>query len=52
MAAEKIQNLVDLPKKTFSVTLQSRFMCDENSVTISQEFTLLHMEPLESTTFT
>ncbi|KAM8852650.1 shieldin complex subunit 2 [Synchiropus picturatus] len=52
MAAEKIWNLLELPKKTFVVTLRSIFMCDENDVAIAQEFTLLDMQPVESTSFT
>lgn len=44
MAAERIQNLLARPKKT-TITLQSHFLCDENSVVISQDFTLLDLQP-------
>ncbi|XP_013881764.1 shieldin complex subunit 2 [Austrofundulus limnaeus] len=40
-AAKQIQNLLACPKKT-TLTLQSHFLCDENSVIISQELKLLN----------
>ncbi|XP_015233027.1 PREDICTED: protein FAM35A [Cyprinodon variegatus] len=43
VAAEKIQTLLSLPKKTFIIIIRSHFLCDENSVPISQDFTLLDL---------
>lgn len=43
MAAEKIQTLLSLPKKTFIIIIRSHFLCDENSIPISQDFTLLDL---------
>ncbi|XP_035460941.2 shieldin complex subunit 2 isoform X2 [Scophthalmus maximus] len=43
-AAERIQMLVALPRKTFIVTIRSHFLCDENSVPLSQDFTLLDLQ--------
>lgn len=48
VAAEKIQNLLALPRKTFVVTVRSHFLCDENSVPISQDFTLLDLQVLKT----
>ncbi|XP_069033240.1 shieldin complex subunit 2 [Embiotoca jacksoni] len=44
VAAERIQNLLSLPRKTVTVTVQSHFLCDENSVPIDQDFTLLDLQ--------
>ncbi|XP_049927243.1 shieldin complex subunit 2 isoform X1 [Epinephelus moara] len=44
VAAERIQTLLSLPRKTFIITVQSNFLCDENSVPISQDFTLLDLQ--------
>uniref|UniRef100_A0A3Q1BVS5 Shieldin complex subunit 2 C-terminal domain-containing protein n=1 Tax=Amphiprion ocellaris TaxID=80972 RepID=A0A3Q1BVS5_AMPOC len=43
VAAERIQTLLRLPRKTFVITIRSHFLCDENSVPISQDFTLLDL---------
>ncbi|XP_074531361.1 shieldin complex subunit 2 [Halichoeres trimaculatus] len=43
VAAQKIQSL--LSQKTFIFSLRSHFMCDENSIPISQSFTLLDLHP-------
>nr|XP_020482213.2 shieldin complex subunit 2 [Labrus bergylta] len=43
VAAEKIQTLLSPPKKTFILTVRSHFLCDENSVPINQDFTLLDL---------
>lgn len=43
VAAKQIQNLLTCPKKTI-ITLQSYFLCDENSVNISQDFKLLNIQ--------
>ncbi|XP_027138159.1 shieldin complex subunit 2 isoform X2 [Larimichthys crocea] len=43
-AAERLQTLLALPRKTFIVTVRSHFLCDENSVPISQDFTLLDLQ--------
>ncbi|KAM6915920.1 shieldin complex subunit 2 [Xenentodon cancila] len=43
VAAERIQTLLSLPRKTVVITLRSHFLCDENSVPISQDFTLLDL---------
>lgn len=48
VAAEKIQNLLALPGKTFVITVRSHFLCDENSVPISQDFTLLDLQVLKT----
>ncbi|XP_034040883.1 shieldin complex subunit 2 [Thalassophryne amazonica] len=44
VAAERIQTLLALPRKTFTITIQSHFLCDENSIPLSQEFTLLDLQ--------
>lgn len=44
VAAERIQTLLSLPRKTFIITMRSSFLCDENSVPISQDFTLLDLQ--------
>uniref|UniRef100_A0A3Q2ZK84 Shieldin complex subunit 2 n=1 Tax=Kryptolebias marmoratus TaxID=37003 RepID=A0A3Q2ZK84_KRYMA len=44
VAAERIHKLLARPRKTFSMTLRSHFLCDENSVIISQDFTLLDFQ--------
>uniref|UniRef100_A0A3P8SMB0 Shieldin complex subunit 2 n=1 Tax=Amphiprion percula TaxID=161767 RepID=A0A3P8SMB0_AMPPE len=44
VAAERIQTLLRLPRKTFVITIRSHFLCDENSVPISQDFTLLDLQ--------
>ncbi|XP_028278598.1 shieldin complex subunit 2-like [Parambassis ranga] len=44
VAAERIQTLLSLPRKTFIVTVRSHFLCDENSVPIEQELTLLDLQ--------
>ncbi|KAG7232791.1 hypothetical protein INR49_008089, partial [Caranx melampygus] len=43
VAAERIQTLLSLPRKTFPVTIRSHFLCDENSVPLFQDFTLLDL---------
>ncbi|XP_061601784.1 shieldin complex subunit 2 isoform X2 [Cololabis saira] len=43
VASSRIQTLVSVPRKTFPVVLRSHFLCDENSVAVSQEFTLLDL---------
>ncbi|XP_028983204.1 shieldin complex subunit 2 [Betta splendens] len=43
VAAERIQNLVSLPRRTFLISVRSHFLCDENSIPISQDFTLLDL---------
>ncbi|XP_070772567.1 shieldin complex subunit 2 [Enoplosus armatus] len=44
VAAERIQTLLSLPRKTFIITVRSHFLCDENSVPIHQDFTLLDLQ--------
>lgn len=44
VAAQRIQTLLSLPRKTFIITIRSHFLCDENSVPISQDFTLLDLQ--------
>lgn len=44
LAAQRVQSLLFLPKKTFTVTVQSHFLCDENSVPIFKDFTLLDLQ--------
>ncbi|KAM9345057.1 shieldin complex subunit 2 isoform 1-T2 [Symphorus nematophorus] len=44
VAAERILTLLSLPAKTFIITVRSHFLCDENSVPISQDFTLLDLQ--------
>ncbi|MEQ2168956.1 hypothetical protein GOODEAATRI_020033, partial [Goodea atripinnis] len=46
VAAEKIQTLLSLPRKTIIITVRSHFLCDENSFPISQDFTLLDLQYL------
>ncbi|MEQ2209995.1 hypothetical protein XENOCAPTIV_006995, partial [Xenoophorus captivus] len=48
VAAEKIQTLLSLPRKTIIITVRSHFLCDENSFPISQDFTLLDLQYLSS----
>ncbi|XP_034407352.1 shieldin complex subunit 2 isoform X2 [Cyclopterus lumpus] len=45
VAAERIQTFLSLPRQTFVITVRSHFLCDENSVPISQDFTLLDLQP-------
>nr|XP_057915237.1 shieldin complex subunit 2 isoform X2 [Doryrhamphus excisus]XP_057915243.1 shieldin complex subunit 2 isoform X2 [Doryrhamphus excisus]XP_057915252.1 shieldin complex subunit 2 isoform X2 [Doryrhamphus excisus]XP_057915258.1 shieldin complex subunit 2 isoform X2 [Doryrhamphus excisus] len=44
VAAQRLQNLLSLPRKTITVTVRSLFLRDENSVPISQELTLLDLQ--------
>ncbi|XP_040905198.1 shieldin complex subunit 2 [Toxotes jaculatrix] len=44
VAAERIQTLLSLPRKTFIITIQSHFLCDENSIPLNQDFTLLDLQ--------
>lgn len=44
VAAERIHTLLSLPRKTFIATIRSNFLCDENSIPISQDFTLLDLQ--------
>ncbi|XP_018550126.1 LOW QUALITY PROTEIN: shieldin complex subunit 2 [Lates calcarifer] len=44
VAAERIQTLLSLPRKTFVLTIRSHFLCDENSFPLSQDFTLLDLQ--------
>ncbi|KAM9364436.1 shieldin complex subunit 2 isoform 2-T4 [Pholidichthys leucotaenia] len=44
VAAERISCLLSLPRKTFVVTMRSHFLCDENSIPLSQDFTLLDLQ--------
>ncbi|KAM4730055.1 shieldin complex subunit 2 [Anableps anableps] len=44
VAAEKIQSLLSLPRKTVVINVRSHFLCDQNSVPISQDFTLLDLQ--------
>ncbi|XP_069394170.1 shieldin complex subunit 2 [Paralichthys olivaceus] len=44
VAADRILTLVSLPKKNFIITIRSHFLCDENSVPLSQDFTLLDLQ--------
>ncbi|TDH01672.1 hypothetical protein EPR50_G00182630 [Perca flavescens] len=44
LAAERIQTLLSLPRKTIAITVCSHFLCDENSVPIDQDFTLLDLQ--------
>ncbi|XP_059214812.1 shieldin complex subunit 2 [Centropristis striata] len=44
VAAERIQTLLAPPRKTFVITVRSHFLCDENSVPIDQDFTLLDLQ--------
>ncbi|KAM9847975.1 shieldin complex subunit 2 [Aulostomus maculatus] len=44
VAAERIQTLLVLPRKTFAITVRSLFLCDENSVPVTQDFTLLDLQ--------
>uniref|UniRef100_A0A3Q3W6V1 Uncharacterized protein n=1 Tax=Mola mola TaxID=94237 RepID=A0A3Q3W6V1_MOLML len=41
VAAERIRTVLSLPRKTFILTIRSHFLCDENSVPLRQDFTLL-----------
>ncbi|XP_070833807.1 shieldin complex subunit 2 [Chaetodon trifascialis] len=44
VAAERLQTLLSLPKKIVTVTVRSHFLCDENSIPLNQDFTLLDLE--------
>ncbi|TWW78540.1 Protein FAM35A [Takifugu flavidus] len=44
VAAEKIHSLLSLPRKVMVITIQSHFLCDENSVPVAQDFTLLDLQ--------
>ncbi|XP_072293249.1 shieldin complex subunit 2 [Eucyclogobius newberryi] len=44
VAAQRLHNLLSLPKKDFTVQVQTHFLCDENSVPLCQEFTLLDFQ--------
>ncbi|XP_036071483.1 shieldin complex subunit 2 isoform X2 [Oryzias melastigma] len=44
VAAERIKSLLSLPRRTVIVTLRSHFLCDENSIPITQSFTLLDLQ--------
>ncbi|XP_029963382.1 shieldin complex subunit 2 [Salarias fasciatus] len=44
LAADRIGSLLSRPRRTFVVRAQSHFLLDENSATIHQEFTLLHLQ--------
>ncbi|KAM4591730.1 shieldin complex subunit 2 isoform 2-T2 [Odontesthes bonariensis] len=43
VAAERLHALLSLPRETFIITVRSCFLCDENSVPIGQDFTLLDL---------
>lgn len=47
VAAQRIQRLLSLPRRSFTLTVRSHFLCDENSVAISQDLTLLDLEVSE-----
>ncbi|XP_037638068.1 shieldin complex subunit 2 isoform X2 [Sebastes umbrosus] len=44
VAAERIQTLLSLPRKTFIIIVRSNFLCDENSIPIHQDITLLDLQ--------
>lgn len=44
VAAGRIQTFLALPRKTFVLIVRSHFLCDENGVPISQDFTLLDLQ--------
>lgn len=44
LAAQKLQSLVILPRKTFILSVRSHFLCDENSVPLHQDLTLLDLQ--------
>uniref|UniRef100_A0A8C6TCT5 Shieldin complex subunit 2 C-terminal domain-containing protein n=1 Tax=Neogobius melanostomus TaxID=47308 RepID=A0A8C6TCT5_9GOBI len=44
LAAQRLHNLLSLPKRSFTVRVQSHFLCDENSVPLCQEFILLDLQ--------
>uniref|UniRef100_A0A3Q3WDA1 Shieldin complex subunit 2 C-terminal domain-containing protein n=1 Tax=Mola mola TaxID=94237 RepID=A0A3Q3WDA1_MOLML len=44
VAAERIRTVLSLPRKTFILTIRSHFLCDENSVPLRQDFTLLDLQ--------
>ncbi|XP_073338122.1 shieldin complex subunit 2 isoform X2 [Pagrus major] len=44
VAADRILSLLSLPTKTVLLTVRSHFLCDENSVPIAQDFTLLDLQ--------
>ncbi|KAK5908994.1 hypothetical protein CgunFtcFv8_017006 [Champsocephalus gunnari] len=44
LAAQKLQSLVILPRKAFVLSVRSHFLCDENSVPLHQDLTLLDLQ--------
>ncbi|XP_034465057.1 shieldin complex subunit 2 isoform X1 [Hippoglossus hippoglossus] len=44
VAADRILTLVSLPKENFIISVRSHFLCDENSVPLRQDFTLLDLQ--------
>ncbi|XP_032441177.1 shieldin complex subunit 2-like [Xiphophorus hellerii] len=44
VAAEKLQALLALPRKWVVITVRSHFLCDQNSVPLSQDFTLMDLQ--------
>ncbi|XP_062256319.1 shieldin complex subunit 2 isoform X2 [Platichthys flesus] len=44
VAADRILTLVSLPKETFTITVRSHFLCDENSAPLRQDLTLLDLQ--------
>lgn len=44
VAAQRIQSLLSLPRRSVTLTVRSHFLCDENSVTINQDLTLLDLQ--------
>ncbi|XP_076599094.1 shieldin complex subunit 2 [Chaetodon auriga] len=44
VAAERLQTLLSLPRKIVIVTVRSHFLCDENSIPLHQDFTLLDLQ--------
>ncbi|XP_026165130.1 shieldin complex subunit 2 isoform X2 [Mastacembelus armatus] len=44
VAADRIHSLLSLPRKTVIITIRSHFLCDENSVPIDQDLTLLDLQ--------
>uniref|UniRef100_A0A3Q3WDA5 Uncharacterized protein n=1 Tax=Mola mola TaxID=94237 RepID=A0A3Q3WDA5_MOLML len=43
-SSERIRTVLSLPRKTFILTIRSHFLCDENSVPLRQDFTLLDLQ--------
>lgn len=43
VAAEKIRSLLSHPEKVVLITVRSHFLCDENSLPLAQDFTLLDL---------